>query len=94
MTADATTVNPLERYADAVNVYRTAQRDLKAAEQALVAFTVLARSSGRAKAGAAICGTDSGYYRHRRQSQTPPCEPCLHAHRVAERDRYQQRKTT
>jgi hypothetical protein len=32
----------------------------------------------------AQCGTDSGYYRHRRRRHEPACEACLLAHRVAE----------
>lgn len=34
---------------------------------------------------AAQCGTDSGYYRHRRHTHTEPCDPCKEAHRVAQR---------
>ena len=35
----------------------------------------------------AICGTDAGYYRHRRKYREPACEACKAAHRQAERDR-------
>lgn len=28
----------------------------------------------------AECGTDSGYYRHLRTTNTPACDPCLAAH--------------
>ena len=35
----------------------------------------------------AICGTDSGYYHHRRIDRGPACEPCKKAHAQAERDR-------
>lgn len=39
----------------------------------------------------ATCGTDGGYYRHRREG-TAPCEPCTTAHAAAEADR--QRRAT
>ena len=35
----------------------------------------------------AVCGTDSGYYRHLRQTATPPCDACRAAHAVANRRR-------
>lgn len=35
----------------------------------------------------AKCGTDSGYYRHRRQKRELACDECLRAHREAERAR-------
>ncbi len=38
------------------------------------------------------CGTDSGYYRHRRTLAEPACEDCLRAHRQAERDRARRAK--
>ncbi|HZN71413.1 MAG TPA: hypothetical protein VFC00_06990 [Micromonosporaceae bacterium] len=31
----------------------------------------------------ARCGTDSGYYRHRRQLKEPACDKCLRAHAAA-----------
>ena len=37
------------------------------------------------KTGAA-CGTDSGYYRHRRQGE-PACEPCRQAHNATNQRR-------
>jgi hypothetical protein len=40
----------------------------------------------------ALCGTPSGYYRHRRTLAEPACEDCLRAHRQAERDRARRRK--
>lgn len=35
----------------------------------------------------AKCGTDGGYYRHKRTTYTDPCEPCKEAHRAYERHR-------
>lgn len=45
------------------------------------------------KAPRAACGTDSGYYRHRRRKPTPEpaCEPCKVAHSTAEAQRKQRR---
>lgn len=40
------------------------------------------------KPGEAICGTDAGYYRHRRKHKEPACEACKEAHREAERARH------
>jgi hypothetical protein len=37
------------------------------------------------------CGSDAGYYRHRRQDETP-CEDCWEAHSVAESARYSRRR--
>lgn len=33
----------------------------------------------------AECGTDGGYYRHRRQLNEPACDPCKAAHSAYER---------
>lgn len=41
---------------------------------------------------AALCGTDSGYYRHLRGTKTPPCDACKLAHRTAEALRQKARK--
>lgn len=35
----------------------------------------------------ALCGTDSGYFRHRRQLHEPPCDACRLAHAAAEKAR-------
>lgn len=35
----------------------------------------------------AICGTDSGYYRHLRKFNEPACVDCLDAHRLARQER-------
>jgi hypothetical protein len=35
----------------------------------------------------AKCGTDGGYYRHKRTTFTEPCKACLRAHSQAERKR-------
>lgn len=35
----------------------------------------------------AQCGTDGGYYRHRRITNTEPCEPCKRAHADWKRQR-------
>lgn len=40
----------------------------------------------------AACGTDSGYYRHRRRDKTPPCDACRLAHNLAERRRFAKAK--
>ena len=37
--------------------------------------------------GAAQCGTDSGYYRHRRTLHEPACDACRMAHAAAEKRR-------
>lgn len=34
------------------------------------------------------CGTDSGYYQHRRKYNERPCWKCCDAHAAAERRRY------
>jgi hypothetical protein len=39
----------------------------------------------------ALCGTDSGYFRHLRRTKTPPCDACKAAHSEYEWAR-QQRK--
>lgn len=39
-----------------------------------------------------LCGTDSGYTRHRRQLKEDACGECLTAHRVAEHKRSQRRR--
>lgn len=38
-----------------------------------------------------LCGTDSGYYHHRRIQKEPACTPCKRAHAVAESDRQRRR---
>lgn len=38
-----------------------------------------------------LCGTDSGYYRHRRKFKERACDACKLAHRVAERARKERR---
>lgn len=43
------------------------------------------------KKPAAKCGTDSGYFLHRRTSEDP-CPDCREAHSMAESARYQRRK--
>lgn len=45
-----------------------------------------------AQAGKSRCGTDSGYYRHRRTGSSP-CQPCKDAHTAATRSRMQRRLT-
>lgn len=42
--------------------------------------------------GEALCGTDSGYYKHRRKHKETACEACKLAHRVAERTRRDKRE--
>lgn len=39
----------------------------------------------------ALCGTDGGYFRHRRTLKEDACEACKLAHRVAEQIRRQNR---
>lgn len=50
----------------------------------------LARLRRSAKAGAK-CGTDGGYYRHRRTLREDACDPCKKAHREAEAQRKSRR---
>lgn len=38
----------------------------------------------------ALCGTDGGYYRHRRTLKEPACDACKLAHRVSEALRQQE----
>lgn len=38
-----------------------------------------------------LCGSDSGYYHHRRQTLDQPCRACLDAHALAQRNRYRSR---
>ena len=40
----------------------------------------------------ARCGTDSGYYRHKRTTHTDPCPPCLAAHSEAQSARQRRRR--
>jgi len=40
----------------------------------------------------ALCGTDGGYYRHRRTLKEAACEACKLAHRVAEAERVSRRE--
>jgi hypothetical protein len=40
----------------------------------------------------AVCGTDTGYYRHRRTLQEPACDACKLAHRVYEAERRTRRE--
>lgn len=40
----------------------------------------------------AQCGTDGGYYRHRRTLGETACRPCRDAHAAAERDRAGRRR--
>lgn len=42
--------------------------------------------------GWAECGTDGGYYRHRRTLKEKPCNACKTAHSQAERDRAVRRR--
>lgn len=53
------------------------------AEIALIERSILA---ARRRANGAKCGTDSGYYRHRRHG-APTCAACKAAHAAATRDR-------
>ncbi len=46
----------------------------------------------RRKRATAMCGTPSGYYRHRRTLQEPACEECKAAHRIAEAIRVEKRR--
>lgn len=42
--------------------------------------------------GEPSCGTESGYYHHRRITETEPCRACKAAHTAADRARYARRK--
>lgn len=44
-----------------------------------------------AKADEVICGTQAGYYRHKRKLNEPACEECRAANAAAERARYARR---
>ena len=68
--------------AEIANEARQLARIKKAARQ-------IGASVGKAKT--AQCGTDSGYYRHRRQLNEAACTACLIAHRLAERARAERR---
>lgn len=46
----------------------------------------------RPKAPVAKCGTDGGYYRHRRTLKEAPCDACRAAHSKATREREQRKK--
>lgn len=46
------------------------------------------------KRGRAKCGTDSGYYRHRRTLGEDACTACKAAHREAENDRVRRRRNS
>jgi hypothetical protein len=48
----------------------------------------------RGSAGLPGCGTDSGYYHHRRQLKEPACPACKMAHAYARRMRTQRANTT
>lgn len=45
------------------------------------------RLAGLDRAGWAVCGTDGGYYRHRRTLEEPACGACKRAHSRAESER-------
>lgn len=42
--------------------------------------------------GEAACGTESGWFHHRRVTKTDPCPACRAARNAAERARYARRK--
>jgi hypothetical protein len=74
--------------------------EIKALEKAVIRVTV-ARDKA-ASQGARVrrvrhrpvaeCGTDGGYYRHRRTLREPACEECKAAHRIAEQIRALRRR--
>lgn len=74
--------------AEIADLERAARREAEAVrrarESALAAGVKLGRNDAK-------CGTDSGYYRHRRKFNEAACEPCKLAHRVAERARHSAR---
>lgn len=51
-----------------------------------------AREASQTKLSVAMCGTDSGYYRHIRRLKQPACQACLVAHRIATRERERRKK--
>lgn len=53
---------------------------------------ILRELNARPHRKAAECGTDSGYYRHRRALHEPACDDCKAAHRAAENARYWRRR--
>lgn len=50
------------------------------------------RRAKRVRGAVAKCGTDSGYYRHRRTLGEPACDDCKHAHSQAETLRIKRRQ--
>lgn len=50
------------------------------------------RRESRANWGSAKCGTDGGYYRHRRSLREDPCDDCRAAHAAAEKARSQRKR--
>lgn len=66
-------------------------RASKAREQAMRMRGKERRPRRRATA---LCGTDGGYYRHRRTLNEPACDECKLAHRVAEQIRVAKKRQT
>lgn len=58
-------------------------------ELALLASQPAPRKSTRSEPS---CGTESGYYHHRRITKTDACPACKAAHTAADRARYARRK--
>lgn len=52
------------------------------------------RRAKRNRAPVAECGTDSGYYRHRRTLGEDACDECKHAHTKAETLRLKRRRVS
>jgi hypothetical protein len=91
----------VDRLARLLSLRRRLELEIAAAEAQLasqeaavarlrVTYSLPEITAGRDRAGrrfVAVCGTDSGYYKHRRRLKEPACDPCRIAHAEAERDR-------
>jgi len=65
------------------------EAEIRAEIAATARAKAAARSAGRRvrRRPEALCGTDGGYYRHRRTLGENACDACKLAHRVAEAER-------
>lgn len=96
-------VTPVQRTQDRLTeLYRLrsqVDQEIRAVEDALVRLATARQKA--IEAGIryrkrhrliAQCGTDGGYYRHRRTLREPACEECKAAHRIAEAMRARRRQ--
>lgn len=92
-------MSPAERAGKLIKLYRLrvkVETEIAVLEGQIAAEEdAMRRAKGAAKVAGvrtkrrqtALCGTDGGYYRHRRTLKERACEACKLAHRVAERNR-------